>query len=409
MTLSKADVHREAARLSAEAADIADQEVGGSITPEEANERLQDVLKRYKQLGEQWAGAKKTEALWRDLDALGRADPSLAGPGGQPDLSGQIATEMRLSTARFSGASYDPARMKAARRGLANDYVADAWVKAATDHLVQSKAFASSGTLNVPAPIAVGDDPGRPRYVADLLRLEVVTGTVAPYFRETTHTSAANAVATGGLKPESAYGITRIESPLAVIAHLVTGVNRIDLSDAQFLAEFIRGQMLNDLRIEIDDELVNGSAPPELIGILNTPGILTQAFATDVLTTLRKAATALQLQNFVPNGLAIHPTNAEALDLTKDTTGRFYFASSPNDGGASPVWGTRTVVSAALPVNTAILADWSNGILFMREQATVDWSEGAGGFEHNQLSARAECRVGLGVLRPRAFVKVTLA
>jgi HK97 family phage major capsid protein len=408
MTVTKADVHRQAAALSTEAADIADQERDGTLTPEAATAALQDVLKRSQQLAKEWKAAKREAGLLRDMDALANADPSLAGPI-PPEQAERIATEIRLSTGRYSGGAFDPARMKAARRGLPNDYVADAWVKAAQDYLVQSKAFGSTGTLNVPAPIAVGDDPGRPRYVADLLRLEVVTGTVAPYFRETTHTSNAAAVATGGLKPESAYSITRIESPLAVIAHLVTGINRIDLSDATFLAEFIRGQMLNDLRIEIDDEIVNGSAPPELIGILNTSGILTQAFATDILQTLRKARTQLELQNFTPNGLAIHPSNAEAMDLVKTTTGDYIFASSPSQGGASPVWGIPTVVSAALPVNTAILADWSNGMLFMREQATVDWSEGAGGFEHNQISARCEARVGLGVLRPRAFVKVTLA
>jgi HK97 family phage major capsid protein len=398
-TPTKDELKTRAAALFAEAKATQLAQEDGTLTPEQ-EQRLPALFDEVKSLSDEIRASRKADAIDADLRALGM------GKTGPADYE----TVIRHSTFVGSGSAFDPARMKAARRGLPNDGVADEWVRIAKSHLAESKAFASTGTLAVPAPIAVGDDPGRPRYVADLLRLEVVSGTVAPYFRETTHTSNAAAVATGGQKPESAYQVSRVESPLAVIAHLVTGVNRIDLSDAAFLEEFIRGQMLNDLRIEIDDEIVNGAAPPELVGILNTSGVLSQAFATDVLTTLRKARTALELQNFVPNGLAIHPTNAEALDLTKASgSGEYIFATSPSDGGASPVWGIRTVVSAALPVNTAILADWSNGLLFMREGARVDWSEGAGGFEHNQVSARCEARVGLGVLRPRAFVKVTLA
>lgn len=46
--------------------------------------------------------------------------------------------------------------------------------------------------------------------------------------------------------------------------------------------------------------------------------------------------------------------------------------------------------------------------IFAREEARLDYTE-ALGFKQNNVTFRAEMRMGFGVLRPKAFCEVTLA
>jgi HK97 family phage major capsid protein len=117
--------------------------------------------------------------------------------------------------------------------------------------------------------------------------------------------------------------------------------------------------MFLGLRIAVDDELLNGDGTgAHLEGLLHVSGVQGQTFATDNLTTLRKALTKLQLVFATPTGLVIHPNDAEDLDLTTDDTGRYYFAG-PARSGASPVWSTPTVVTPSIAEGTALMGDFA--------------------------------------------------
>jgi hypothetical protein len=80
------------------------------------------------------------------------------------------------------------------------------------------------------------------------------------------------------------------------------------------------------------------------------------------------------------------------------------FGTSDNVFGTVP-----RVVSPSLPEGTAILADWSQACLFIREQMRIDLDASGVLFQHNQIQLRAESRVGFGILRPQSFAIVDLA
>ena len=54
-----------------------------------------------------------------------------------------------------------------------------------------------------------------------------------------------------------------------------------------------------------------------MLGLLATPGTTTVAFATDAITTLRSAVTALQVKGEQPTGWALNPVDAQAIDLLR--------------------------------------------------------------------------------------------
>jgi HK97 family phage major capsid protein len=278
-----------------------------------------------------------------------------------------------------------------------------------------SKDLAVTGPIALASPVLEPvRDPERPRYIADLIPAEAVTGPTVTFWRQTLRDLNAApwaypSVATGvNPKPESNLGLTAVDADVTTIAHIVPDVRKADLADNRALAGFVQGEMYLGLRLAVDEQIILGTGiAPELEGLSAVSGVQSQPFATNVLTTLRKARTKLELENFVPDALVISPTDAEALDLTVDGQSRFYFAR-PQQSGADPVWSVRTVTSPVVPNGTAWMGDFGNGArIFSREQATLEMDPYSR-FSENLITFRAELRMAFGVLRPKAFVEVHL-
>ena len=89
-------------------------------------------------------------------------------------------------------------------------------------------------------------------------------------------------------------------------------------------------------------------------------------------------------------------------------TGGFLMNSAAADTIFGP--GVRRVPSLAVPVGTAILADWSQVRVRVREGAhTLAATQAGDLFSKNQVMLRAEGRYGIQLKRPQAFAVVHLA
>lgn len=344
------------------------------FTPGE-DARVRELLERAKQLKEDLKQSKKEGGLWDDVRALG----AMLGVG--PD-----------------------GKAKGFSQGLGGT-----WATKFVDYVGTKGITTPSGGLRLPSPVLdVQRDPEQPNFAQDLIPSESLSTAKYSYLRQTARTNEAAPVAAGATKPESAYTLERVEDEVATIAHIVDDVNRADLADASFLKDFIRAEMFLGLREAVDDQVINGDGTgANLTGILETSGIQSQEFTLDILTTLRKAVTKLQMVFIQPTGLLLHPTNAEEIDLTVDLDGRYYF-SGPQASGASPVWSVPVVVTPTIEVGTALMGDFKGSArIFSREEAALDFTE-ALGFKENTVTFRAELRMGLAVLRPLGFVTVEL-
>src|ERR1700730_12856057 len=152
-------------------------------------------------------------------------------------------------------------------------------------------------------------------------------------------------------------------------------------------------------------------------GILNTSGVTVQHYNTDLPTTLRSAVTKMQTLGEQPNGWALNPADAQAINLLRwQTDGGFPSGGYENDPGAR--YGTRAnifgsndiqrIVTPHVPPGVAILGDFNQLQLFIRHAVCIDVAtQGAPGaadlFSYNQFQLRCEIPVGVGVLRPQAY------
>ena len=185
-----------------------------------------------------------------------------------------------------------------------------------------TKALTSSGQIVTDVPVLPTVVPtGRPAVsLLDVIPSNRLSAPTYRYIRQASRALAAAAVAPGEVKPTSAVGTQTIDNTVSVVAHLSEALDKFVLSDAPQLQRFVADELLYGLDVAIQAQALNGSGTaPNQTGILNTSGVSVQAFATNVLTSVRKAITSAETLGYAPSVLVISPADWEALELLATT------------------------------------------------------------------------------------------
>ncbi|MFI7580557.1 phage major capsid protein [Kocuria kalidii] len=260
------------------------------------------------------------------------------------------------------------------------------------------------------APVRL--DQGDVVGLSQVVSVKVVTSPVFEYARQTARNNNAAIVRPGAVKPTSDYSFTKVNGELVVIAHLSQPYGTFDSEDHPELVDAVHQELVEGLQPAVESLILNGDTgvgSTEQTGVLNTSGVQTVAFATDALTTLRKAVTALESLRLPASVFALNPADWEALELARTTSGDLELQDRPVDRAARRVWGVPVVVSTEIPVGQAIaLADGSVQLV-MKEGIRVEATNVNGtDFETNQVRTRVEWRAAPAVVRPLGVVLADL-
>jgi HK97 family phage major capsid protein len=274
----------------------------------------------------------------------------------------------------------------------------------------------NAGTLVVPQRVGYYPALERPLMLLDLVTVGQTSSNAVEFVTQTgfTNNAAFTAEATSstaggtGVKPESAMAFAVTQAAVRTLAHWIPATRQA-LADAGQLRTIIEEQLRYGLNYVLDAQMVNGDGTGQnLTGILNTSGISTQARGTDTdVDAIHKAITLIRLQYVEPNAVALHPNNWETIRLAKDSTGQYYYGP-PAISGTNSVWGLNVVTGAQFPANSAIVGDFRQAILWLREGIQVLASDSHSDFfVKNLIAVLAELRAAFGVVRPAAFAQVT--
>jgi HK97 family phage major capsid protein len=295
--------------------------------------------------------------------------------------------------------------------------IAAALLKELPNGAASLKALTSVGVITPPFfDRSIRDLPQAQQWIRTVIPTRPAESDVVSYIRQTLATHAAAPVAAHGTKPESTYELTRVDAPVRVIAHVLSGIDRSLLADQDSLEDFLDVQMRTGVLLAEQAQILNGDGTGiNLRGILNTVGIATVAKggAEPRAEAIRRAITQVQLAFLEPTAIAIHPTDLQELRLEKDADGAFLLGPAGGPGGAGDpdmLFGQLRVISTAvMPLGTALVGAFAEGAtIYEREDATVAISESHGDqFVKNEVTVRAESRITLAVERPAAFCSVT--
>lgn len=183
------------------------------------------------------------------------------------------------------------------------------------------------------------------------------------------------------------------------------------MSDAPALATFLNSEIPYSINTVIANKLLHGTGTNgEPRGIYNTTGVQQQAFVTDALTSIRKGISRIRRVGGQVTAVLVSPELDEALDLLKDTTGR-YLGQGPWGTGPGTVWGRPRIVEEQLSgTNDTILGDFRTIALLDREGLSIEaFTQHKDYAQRNKVYVRAELRAGQVIWRPNrlAIVKIS--
>lgn len=218
---------------------------------------------------------------------------------------------------------------------------------------------------------------------------------------------------TAGVKPQSTFSFGRDQTTVKTIAHWIPITKRA-LSDAPQMRTYIDSFLRYGLEEEFEDQLLAGTGSGEnFLGLYNQPGIQTQAApgaGQDNLDILLMARTKVQIGGrATPTAYVMNPLDLQNIQLMRNENGDFY-GGGPFSLTNPGIWGLPITTSEAVAPGTAWCAAWNWGTIYDREQASVVATDShADFFVRNMVAILAEMRAAFAILRPAAFVKITLA
>jgi HK97 family phage major capsid protein len=208
----------------------------------------------------------------------------------------------------------------------------------------------------------------------------------------------------GGYKPEGTMAFVKVTAPVETIAVWVPVTKRA-MADASQLRGVINQELRDAVMDQLEVQVLSGNgSSPQLQGVAGTTGILTQAFGTDIFTTVRKAITNLAVNGHEkPTGLVMAPDDWESVDLA-------VHAAAPYLPYQMLLHRVPVIESYNLSAGYAYLGNWKKAVLWDRQQATISMTDShADFFIRNLIAVLGELRAAFGVIKPKAFVKVDTA
>lgn len=259
----------------------------------------------------------------------------------------------------------------------------------------------------------------RPLTIRSVITNGTTNSDSVEYVRVTGFTNSASptpeataASGSTGLKPESALTFVRETANVRTIAHWVP-VTRKALSDAGQIRTIIDNFLRYGLEEAVEEQIINGTGTSEdfegLVALAVDDQVQDQAWATDLLTTSRKARTLVKtVGRDTPNAYLLHPEDWERFDLlTNDTAGNFYFGG-PMQLGTPRLWGLPVVESEAVPAGYGFVGNFRQCVLWDREQASITVGTIDDQLVRNLVTILAEGRYAFGCFRPESIVRMDL-
>lgn len=285
---------------------------------------------------------------------------------------------------------------------------------------LECKAIVNAG--GIPQPLV------RPQFVADivvpalrrlrirqLLRVGQTASNVIFYPIENVFTNTAGPQAGGSptlagenvLKNQSDITFTYGQAPVATIAHFILASRQV-LEDAPMLQSYIDGRLTYALALEEERELLVGDGSDGGInGLMNqATGYSGTQGPGQKIDVLRKSMTQLYQSELEPEFFVLNPVDWEAIELLKDTLGR-YIVGNPVSDRVPTLWGMPVVVTNSMPATHFLTANGTMAAqIWDRMAATVELSrEDSDNFRRNMVTILAEERLALTVYRPAALIK----
>jgi HK97 family phage major capsid protein/HK97 family phage prohead protease len=253
----------------------------------------------------------------------------------------------------------------------------------------------------------------RPPQLVDFLPVIPTQQNAFKLMRESVFTNAAGTKGENAALDEATLTFAEVTVPIRRLG-VVLPVTEEQLEDEPGVRALIEQRLSLMLRQVLDSQCLSGDGnAPNLTGLLNLPGIQTQAKGADpIIDALAKGMDKVRRSGVgnggaVPNLILLNPADYLKLVLARTTDGQ-YVMGHPSDEMTTRLMGVSIALNEALPVGTALVMDTQYFGLVIRQGITMAVSEShTDTFAKNVLTVRAHLRAALASFRDAAACTVT--
>jgi Phage capsid family len=266
----------------------------------------------------------------------------------------------------------------------------------------------------IQAPQGIVPYPNRPLTLLDFVPSAPMDAGTYEYLQENAVAVTGAPVETpeGQVKPATELTFTDAEAKARTIAHY-TKLKKQQLADVASLGPVVRNRLEYGVLKRLEAQVIAGDGAGENIrGLLNTTGVAvtTVTGLTNIMDRALEGIVDVMLVGAVPNVVLLHPRDwAQAL-RTKASGSGDYLSAGAFAVTAERMWGTVTLPSPAVTVDTAVVGDFANGAtVLVREGVRVLASDSdQDDFIKNKITLLGEGRFAFVVWSPISFAKVDL-
>lgn len=279
-----------------------------------------------------------------------------------------------------------------------------------------TKSFLATGEGNSPAsgyPAPVGRAGGivdivRPLTTLDAFRFApMFAGSLQiPQFAEQIG-GPDYQVNEGDAKATTNLGFELLTIQAATIAHVMKASNQV-LADVPGLLDFIRGKLLQILRVKTDREVLLGTgAAGHLHGVYTQASAITPignspASSNDEIGYVKAK---MQAAGYNPSFVILNPMTAFGIDSERATGGNGQYVSPPAGG---KYYGLTPALSTVLTESQALVVDPQAVVIYERESPQLVIGFENDDFSRNLTSVRVEQRLAVAVLDTAGIRRVSL-
>lgn len=245
-------------------------------------------------------------------------------------------------------------------------------VKSIKDLEYLAKAESESGSLtgDVIVPTRVPEltrDPVRSVFMESIVDVTPMTVDTLSYVEVVSESGAPLMTAELGEIPEKDYEFQEFKAALKKIT--VMNKHSVEiLSDAPQLVSAIKAWLNEDVNIVTDQELINGVGTGDhlpgvfhIASVLDATAVGTKRVARANLSdVIRVAITKVMVAGkgkFSANYVLLNPTDADALDLTKDANGQYVLPPFRSADGTL-IKGARVIENVGIPTGKFLVGDF---------------------------------------------------
>lgn len=256
-------------------------------------------------------------------------------------------------------------------------------------------------------------NPNRILTIRDVLPVGRTTSNLVQFAKENVFTDNAGPQYSSPAKEnvtknESGITFTLANAEVVTLAHWIP-VSRQVLDDAPMLQSYINSRLMYGLKLEEEDQLLNGDgASGNIAGLLKSGNftVYNRHVTGDTkIDSLRRSITQAALSEYPVDTIVMNPQDWEEIELTKTSYGEYIF-SNPVLGNGPQIWGRRVIATNSIAAGTFLTAAFAMGAqIWDRMDASVQISyEDGDNFKKNMATLLCEERLALTVYRPAAFV-----